>query len=138
MKKFLILLCILPLLSFNPSISEISIFGTWKGEDKGDIGFVTFEKDGYAFFEADGEKMGGREFMLEGEKAKMMYRLNTETNPIELDFEITFIETEDTRTLLGILNFITEDKMTFAIGFGGSERPTEFNDENSIIFEREH
>ena len=136
MKKLVLLLFVLPLLAFH-SDTEISIIGKWKGEDKGEIGYIDFDKEGYVTFFTQDQIMGGREFTMQGKKAKMTYALNRETNPIELDLIMTILETNETNKLLGIVEFETKDKMHLAIGFGDSARPTEFNDDNSIYFTRE-
>ncbi|MDG5492703.1 hypothetical protein [Psychroserpens sp. SPM9] len=137
MKKLVVLFVIIPLLSFQSVETEISIIGKWKGEDKGDIGYVSFDEEGYALFESNGQKMGGKEFFMKGQKAKLTYKLNRKVTPIELDLIITILESGESQSLLGILEFETNDKMHLAIGFDGSARPTEFTDSNSIYFFRE-
>jgi uncharacterized protein (TIGR03067 family) len=137
MKKLLLLLFILPLFSFNPTTSDVDIFGRWTGEDKGDIGSLTFDKEGYAMFEFDGEVMGGREYIHSGLKAKMTYELNQETKPMEIDFIITFLESGESERLLGIIEMEGSDKLHLALGFGQTERPDTFTDDNSIYFSRD-
>ncbi|WP_299337101.1 hypothetical protein [uncultured Psychroserpens sp.] len=137
MKKLVLLLCIVPLFAFHSVETEHSIIGKWKGEDKGDIGFVLFDSEGYAMFETGDQKIGGKEYNTQGKKAKMTYVLNRETKPMELDFIVTILETNQSNRILGIVEFENENKMHMAIGFGGSERPTEFDKNNSIYFFRE-
>lgn len=137
MKKLLLVLFVLPLMSFHSIDTEISIIGKWKGEDKGDIGFVSFDDEGYVIFETGGQTMGGKEFIMSGTKAKMTYKLNRETKPMELDLIITMLESNESRSMYGIVEFENEDKMHLAVGFGGTTRPTEFDDINSIYFFRE-
>ncbi len=137
MKKLILLLFTIPFLAFHSVDTEISIIGKWKGEDKGDIGFVHFDKEGYALFETGDQKIGGKEFIMKGQKAKMTYKLNTSTKPMELDFIITILETNESNKIFGIVEFENENKMHLAVGFGGSARPTEFDNDNSIYFFRE-
>ena len=136
MKK-LLLLFIIPFFAFQSNQTEVSIIGKWKGEEKGDIGFVSFDKEGYTIFETGDQKMGGKEFTMNGKKAKMTYNVNTEVKPIALDLIITILENNESKSMLGIIEFEGEDKMHMALGFDGSSRPTEFNDDNSIYFFRE-
>lgn len=136
MKKLFLLLFVIPLISFNTISNDFTIVGKWKGEDKGDIGHLILEKEGYATFTSNGEKMGGKEFIMKGKKAQMTYVLNKETQPMEIDFVITLLESGDTESLFGIIQFENKDKIRLGIGFGGTERPKAFDDKNSIYFER--
>ncbi len=58
----------------------------------------------------------------------------TETNPIEVDFTMTKIESGESKIILGIAEFTDEDTMTFDMTFD-TERPFEFGD-NSITLKR--
>ncbi|RAJ13450.1 hypothetical protein [Olleya aquimaris] len=136
MKKLLLLVFILPLMSFNLLNTDFNIVGTWKGYDNGDIGYAIFDKEGYATFESNGESMGGKEFMMNDEKAQMTFILNKETQPMEIDFVITLLESGETQSLLGIIQFENKDKLRLGVGFDGGDRPLDFDEENSIYFER--
>ncbi|CAM3979089.1 hypothetical protein FLAN108750_02930 [Flavobacterium antarcticum] len=140
MKRIFILLIVLPLLSFNSdsnavNITAIDLIGKWTGEDKGEIGFITFDKEGYASFEIQGQIIGGKEFVMNGKKGKMTYEFNLEKKPIEIDMTITKLEFNEQKKILCIAEFEDENTMIFALTFD-SERPTEFNDENSIKLKR--
>lgn len=140
MKKIILLLLAIPLLSLNIENDKEKFVGKWLGEDQGQIGKLTFDNEGYASFEIQGEIFGGKEFVLNGRKGKMVYEINTDTNPIEVDFIVTLLDTGDEKRLLCIANFIDPDTMQFAIDFTGdfgTKRPQEFNSENSIIMIRE-
>ncbi|WP_417785168.1 hypothetical protein [Tenacibaculum sp.] len=96
MKKIFILLILIPLLSFNSSVDSINLIGKWAGEDKGQIGFIPFDKEGYVTFEIDGLVIGGKEFVMKGgEKGKMTYELNLEKKPIEIDLTLTKLESNE-------------------------------------------
>ena len=135
MKRIFILLILLPLLSFNSDLNSIDLIGKWTGEDKGQIGFITFDKEGYSTFEIEGQIIGGKEFVMNGKKGKMTYEFNLEKNPIEIDLTITKLESNEQKKILCIAEFEDENNMIFAMTFD-SERPTEFNDENSIKLKR--
>lgn len=135
MKKIVILLILLPLLSFKSDLNSFELIGKWTGEDKGKIGFITFDKEGYSTFEIEGQIIGGKEFVLNGKKGKMTYEVNSEKNPIEIDLIITKLETNEQKKILCIAEFEDENNMIFAMTFD-SERPTEFNEDNSIKLQR--
>ena len=70
MKKLLLLFIItLSLASFkNTSEPDFSIVGKWEGQDNNEVGYLTFQKDSYAYFEINGQIIGGKEFEMEGKK----------------------------------------------------------------------
>jgi hypothetical protein len=115
---------------------KTKFIGKWIGEDKKDIAYLNFDSEGYAYFEIQGQIMGGKEFVNNGKKGSMTYEINSETEPIQVDLIVTLLETKEQKKLLCISNFIDDDTMEFAIGFEGI-RPTEFDSENSIILKRE-
>ncbi|WP_181364032.1 hypothetical protein [Algibacter marinivivus] len=124
-------------LEFNSNENDKGKFiGKWIGEDEKDIGYLNFDSEGYAYFEIQGQIMGGKEFVQNGKKGSMTYEINSETKPIQVDLIVTMFETKKQKKLLCISNFIDDDTMEFAIGFEGI-RPTEFDSEDSIILKRD-
>jgi hypothetical protein len=105
------------------------------GEDKKEIGYLTFERDGYAFFEIQGQIMGGKEFIFDGKKAKMTFEVHENTSPIEVDLVITMQESGVQSTMLCIVDFIDDDTMNFAISFS-EERPKDFKSDDAILLKR--
>ncbi|MEM6380816.1 MAG: hypothetical protein AAF705_21745 [Bacteroidota bacterium] len=136
MKKLIIVLLAIPLLSFNAQIDNSNFVGRWVGEDEKEVGYMNFDKEGYAFFEVEGQILGGKEFVIDGEKGEMTYEVNEKTSPIQLDLIITKLATQDQRKLLCIVNFIDDDTMEIAMGFE-NVRPMVFDSENSMIFKRD-
>ena len=139
MKTILILLLTIPLVSFAPKTDADQFVGKWSGEDKGKFGSLLFEKEGYATFEMEGKKMGGREFIVGGKKTKMTYSVNSNTEPIQIDFIMTSLENKEVlKRLLGIAKFKDNNTMKLAMAFGQKEkRPTTFNSENSMVLRRD-
>jgi uncharacterized protein (TIGR03067 family) len=135
MKRIFIILIVIPLLSFNSRINSVDLIGKWTGEDKGQIGFITFDKEGYATFEFEGQIIGGKEFIMNGKKGKMTYELHSDKNPIEIDLTITKLESNEQKKILCIAEFENENNMILAMTFE-SERPIEFTNENSIKLKR--
>ena len=132
--KHLFAFFIIPLFLLNTTSQKEDFIGKWTGEDQGEIGFIIFDDEGYASFEVEGQILGGKEFFMNGKKGKMTYTINYETNPIEVDFTMTKIESGESKIILGIAEFTDEDTMTFDMTFD-TERPSEFGD-NSITLKR--
>ena len=131
MKKILLLIFILPLFSYtSDSVSE-DFIGKWIGDDKGQIGVMIFDKDGYVSIEIQGEVLGGKEFERNGKKGSMTYEIRPNKDVFEVDFILTILDTNDQNKLLGIAKFKDKNHMIFAISVKG-ERPKDFNENNSI------
>lgn len=136
MKKFLLLLVAVPLLSLTSEKDNSKFIGKWIGQDKNTLGFITFDSAGYAYFEIEGRVFGGKEFTYEGEKGKMTYEINSKTNPIQVDLTVTKLQSGEKKKIRCIANFIDHNSMQFAISFD-SKRPTHFNGHNAILLKRE-
>lgn len=136
MKKLLILLLTVPLLSLTVEKDNTKFIGKWAGEDEEEIAYLNFNSDGFASFEIGGQIMGGKEFVLNGKKGSMTYEINSKTNPIQVDLIVTMTENQEQKKMLCIADFIDNDTMKFAIGFD-ENRPNEFDSENSLVFRRE-
>ena len=137
MKNLILLFLVVSPWSMTIENDKEKFVGKWIGDDKYQIGPINFDSEGYAFFEIEGQIFGGKEFVLEGEKGKMTYEINTETNPIQVDLIITKLEHGEQIMLLCIAEFIDDDNMKFAVSFEG-QRPTKFDSENSIVLKREN
>ena len=136
MRNILLLLLTIPLLSISSINNKNKFIGKWIGTSKGEIGFVNFDKEGFASFEIQGQIFGGKEFVLNGEKGKMTYKINDNVTPIQIDFTVTKIKTKEEMKILCIAKFKNENEMEFAMNFNNN-RPVEFNSENSMILKRE-
>ncbi|MBU2922323.1 hypothetical protein KO504_13300 [Winogradskyella psychrotolerans] len=130
--KYLFTLFIIPTLLLNTTTNTNDFIGKWKGEDKNEIGYIIFDDEGYASFEINGQTIGGKEFFMNGKKGKMTYTINYDTNPIEVDFTMTKIESGESKKMLGIAEFTDEDTLKFNINFDAA-RPTEFDDDSIIL-----
>ena len=132
-KTFFLLLFICSLTSFTKLSSYT---GKWKGEDKGDIGFLTLSKDGFASFETNGRIMGGKSYKMKEIDASMTYEIKTNITPNTIDF---IIHNNSTKTEIGRMRGLVElesnDKLKLTIGFGGAKRPTDFS-KDAITFDR--
>ncbi|MCL9805490.1 hypothetical protein NAT51_08150 [Flavobacterium amniphilum] len=139
MKKILFLLLLLPLMSMNIKDDKSKFVGKWVGEDKGEIGYFSFDGEGYASFEMQGQIVGGKEFAFEGHRGQMTYEVNQRpgTKLYWVDLIFTNLENGKKRKFLCLANFIDNNKMRFAINFEGSKRPAKFDTENSIVLKRQ-
>ena len=132
--KYVFTFLIIPLFLLNSTSQKEDFVGKWIGEDQGEIGFISFDTEGYAAFEIEGQLMGGKEFYMNGQKGKMTYTINTKTSPIEVDFILTKVITGESKKILGIAEFLDKDTMNFNMSFDAT-RPSEFG-ENAITLKR--
>jgi hypothetical protein len=131
------LLLFLLLTSFTDS--KTSILGKWKGVDDGEVGFVTFDKDGFVTMEMDGGKMGGRKFDAGGVMASMTYEIDDNADPMTIDFVIRLLdEGLEVGRLPGIYKFVNNKTLIINMNFDGPERPARFDpeDPNQITMSR--
>lgn len=135
MKKLLILLLTIPLLSFITD-NKSKFVGKWIAVDHGDTMYIIFEKEGYVTLKMGGEVIGGKAFDLEGKKSKMTYSINDKTNPIQVDFIITELESNRKEYLPCLAKFIDDNTLKFAMGFEDEIRPTKFDADNSVLLKR--
>ena len=132
--KYVFTFLIIPLFLLNSTSQKEDFVGKWIGEDQGEIGFISFDTEGYAAFEIEGQLMGGKEFYMNGQKGKMTYTINTKTSPIEVDFILTKVITGESKKILGIAEFLDKDTMNFNMSFDAT-RPSEFG-VNAITLKR--
>ena len=137
MKKIILLFIItLSLTSFkNTSETDFNIVGKWEGQDNNEVGYLTFQKDSYAYFEINGQIIGGKEFEIKGKKGSMTYEVDFTAKPIQIDLIINIIGEKETHKLQGILEIITNDEIKVSLGFEGP-RPTNFDTDESLTFKR--
>ena len=114
--------------------------GTWTGTDNGKVGSVVFDKDGYAAFVIDGQTLGGKSFTQGGIELSMKYEIDYDALPIQVDF-IFFAAALDQEVarMKGIMKFEGKKTMMLALSFdakGDSQRPDNFDDDNSITLEK--
>ena len=132
MKYIFVILLLIPFFSIAQKMEQTDFIGKWSGEDNGEIGFITFAEDGFAFIEIGGQLMGGEQFTIKGEKASLSYQINTEVEPITVDFILKNLVTNEERTLYCIAKYLEPNSMQFAINFVDL-RPEDFTDRNSIV-----
>lgn len=136
-KRFSLLLISILLFSSFTIDADKTYVGKWKGEDKGDIGFLTLSHDGYATFEIGEQTMGGKSFNQQGVDASMKYTVGTSSKPYSIDFIIiNNTENKELGRLKGIIEMTDSNTMKMAMTFGGgTTRPTDFS-ADAITFNR--
>ena len=116
--------------------SQERIVGKWKGEDKGETGFLTLTEDGFATFQLNDQVLGGKSFEMRGMTVQMTYEVDRSQYPIAMDFVIsTTSGDEEIGRMLGIIEMLGKDELHLAMNFEGNERPKDFDGDN-IVFNR--
>ncbi len=110
--------------------------GEWESDDGYDVGYLILDEEGYATLKADGQVMGGKSAIVGGVEAYMLYEIDYDSSPIEIDFIIhNLADDEEMGRLKGIMRFIDDNSLKLVLGFKG-KRPESFEDPNVIIFTR--
>lgn len=113
------------------------LIGTWEGTDKGEVGKVVFEENGYAGFEINGRYMGGEDVVVDGKTGSMRYEILSFKDTVKL-YIIVELDSVDAVKRMGCLaHFHSRDSMTLASSFSPLI-PDEFTKENSINLHRIH
>lgn len=137
MKKIILLLLVtLSLTSFDTvDNTQFNIVGRWKGSDVKTIGYVVFQADGYAYFEVQGQKMGGKDFVENGKRASMTYKFKEMGKMMHIDIVVKIVGEKNSHSLLGIVEKIDANSFKMQLGYN-NVRPTTFNKNETAIFTR--
>ena len=136
MKKYILLLLLVPALSFNLKSDKNDIIGKWSGKDKNEIGTITFDSEGYATIELGGKLIGGKKFKMGDKSAKMTYNYYADKNPVEINLIMSELDGKHIRTIYLFAEFKNKDTIKVAF-LRNKNGPREFNDDNSIILNRQ-
>lgn len=117
-------------LSFTTTtLSAQSLIGKWKGEDGGEVGIITFDKEGYVAFTVNGESIGGKAYKVEGMVFDMVYEIDDTVTPHTMDFVISMDGSElEVSRMEGIYRFDDDKTLVINMKFDGSGRPEAFDD----------
>jgi len=106
-----------------------SIVGQWKGEDDGEVGIISFDKEGYVSFTVNGEQVGGKEYKAEGLVFDMYYESDESVQPYKMDFVIKMHDGQlEVARMQGIYAFTDDNTLIINMKFDGSERPQSLDD----------
>lgn len=108
-----------------------SLKGKWKGESNGEVGMMSFDKEGYVTFSSGGETVGGKNFTSEGITMSMRYEADDTKDPATLDFvmQVEGLEFEAAR-MQGIYKFVNPKTLIVNMDFSGTHRPAKFDPED--------
>ena len=137
LKHFFLAICVSFLLLAFTTTKDQRYVGKWKGQDQGDIGFLTLSEDRYATFQFEDGIWGGRKYKHGGIIASLKYKVNTNKTPSEINFIIWDKKKAiEVGRLRGIIKLNGDNEMQMAINFSGStSRPKDFST-NNITFKR--
>ncbi|AGC77672.1 uncharacterized protein (TIGR03067 family) [Nonlabens dokdonensis] len=129
-----VMVSLLLLSSFTTA--QEKLVGKWKGQDKGDIGYLILTEDGYATFQLEDQVFGGKSFEMRGVTSKMTYEIDRSQYPNAIDFIITNTDNnKELGRMYGIIQMLSEDELQMAMNFETKERPADFS-KDQIVFER--
>ncbi|MFK7951138.1 MAG: hypothetical protein AB8G11_26390 [Saprospiraceae bacterium] len=135
LKKSLFTVLILTSL-FSFTTTESSYVGKWKGQDKGEIGFLILDNDGYIKIEFEEQTIGGKSFYQNNVELSMKYVVNDFVFPSSIDLIIVRnSDDKELRRMKGIVSLESNDEMLIALNFDGTERPKDFL-KDAITFNR--
>lgn len=113
------------------TLTDSSLVGKWKGEDNGEVGVITFDKDGYASFTIGNELVGGKGYESEGLVFDMFYETDDSVSPHTIDFVIKINDGEiEVARMLGIYQLIDKKTLVINMKFDGTERPTTWDEDS--------
>lgn len=116
---------------------ETKHLGTWEGDDGTEVGYLILDKEGYATLKANGQVMGGKSTVVGGMEAYMLFEIDYQSTPVEIDFVIYKLADDgEMGRLKGILEFIGDNNMKLALGYSG-DRPENFEGDDTIVFTRQ-
>jgi hypothetical protein len=108
-----------------------SLVGKWKGEDDGEIGFITFDKEGYVAFITEGQTLGGKKYTMDGMVFDMYYETDDTVTPNTIDFIIKLHEGQvEVTRMTGIYKFVNNKTLLLNMNFSEGERPALFDPED--------
>lgn len=117
--------------------SDTRHLGKWENTEGLESGYLILDEEGYATLKADGQVMGGKSAIAGGIEAYMLYEIDYQPTPIEIDFIMHRLADDvEMGRLKGIMAFTDDDNMKLTLGFSG-ERPEDFEEEKTMVFTRE-
>ena len=136
MKNIIYLLIFITVSSFaqkpNPKLT-----GLWKGTDlHNNIGYFNFDSEGYVTIINHNDTIGGKSFVQNGSTGSIFYKTDESSEPYSIDIIISKEGKDSTKGLLGIYKFDEKNRLVLCIGFEETDRPVEFNEKNTMIFEK--
>ncbi|AXT19774.1 hypothetical protein D7030_01285 [Flavobacteriaceae bacterium AU392] len=123
------------LISLNCISQSNDFIGKWAVDGLGSDGIISFDKEKNVILYLEGQTLGGDDYQIEGKKASFTYEINYKTNPIQLDFIYTLLETGEQYRILFLAKFTGKNDLLLATS-SNNVRPIEFKTENTMILKR--
>lgn len=108
----------------STSASSQTLVGKWKGDDGKEVGFMTFDAEGYVSFTVEGEAVGGKDYQAEGIIFDMFYETDESVKPQTIDFVIRMKDQTEIARMMGIYAMPDDQTLIINMKFDGSARPT--------------
>jgi hypothetical protein len=112
--------------------SEFSIVGKWEWDSYSSSGKFVFYDNGFVEMESENEKIGGKEFLRDGKKFSLEYKVNYEAKPNTLDLVFTELNSDNQLIMPGVIDIVENDIVLFARGSDGI-RPKSIADSDDKI-----
>ncbi|UAB75608.1 hypothetical protein [Mesoflavibacter sp. SCSIO 43206] len=103
---------------FN-KVSEFNIVGKWEWESYSSSGNFVFYSNEIAEMESENEKIGGKDFMRNGKKFSLEYKIDYNKTPKTLDLIFTELESKKQLKMPGIIDIVEKDILLYARGKNG-------------------
>lgn len=127
----------LVILATSPGFSQTNHIGLWKGTDNDEVGYVNMDSLGFAYFIIKGDTLGGESFTMKGQKAAMKYEISNSSPLKSIDFVIYLMDDkQEIGRLPGIFKFDENNNLVLCLNFKNQDRPTEFTEGDTILFEK--
>ena len=120
--------------SLNPQVSDTTFIGLWKGVDESDVGYLSLENEGFAWFVIGQDTLGGEDFEQEGHRARMTYEIDYQVSPKSIDFVVFSKDLNlELGRLPGIFEFINTKQVRLSLNFTGNKRPEDFEKGDDMV-----
>lgn len=133
MKKLLVLLFLLPILSH----AQTHHLGNWIGEDQGDSGEFIFSADGTAAIIHQQDTIGGQNYAINGMKMTLRYETDYTKSPYQINFHFDLDDGSSVQFMKGIFHLLDPETMELCADFEGKEFPKSFEKENTIVLSKQ-
>lgn len=127
MKKHNLLIVLVPFFAFSHQSNSKTFVGNGLERIKMVLA-VIFDKEGDSAFDIGEQTIGGKDFVMNDKRDQMTYRINMHTEPIQIDFTLTKLDSGEQKILFAIAEFIDADAINFAVSFDDM-RPASFIDD---------
>ncbi|HZH86989.1 MAG TPA: hypothetical protein VFD77_06715 [Brumimicrobium sp.] len=125
-----LLIVLFNILFIGNGLSQDGHIGKWKYIEEGRAAFMNLDADNIAYLTDDSDTLGGRDFLIEGLRASLIYEVDYTVYPNTIDLIIVLIDTnQEVERLFGIFELISDDELKVCLNFSEAIRPDGFTEE---------